>query len=139
MSTTIRPHPLHILGVALVALSVLATAADAAPKASKRARIHSASLEELCDLDAERQHDLSEIDAARSDACGSSLMAPGAMQCEQRYQRAKSRAIDRYEARMDRFRIKAVKELGRELKGDDCCIALPSRYQAFGTNCLVVR
>jgi hypothetical protein len=139
MSTMIRHHSLHILGVALVALTALTTTADAAPKAGKRARIQSPSLEALCDMAAERQRDLSDIDADRADTCSGSITSPGALQCDQSFERAKERVINRYEARMDRFRNKAVKELGRKLKGDDCCIALPTRFQAYGEHCIATR
>jgi hypothetical protein len=61
-------------------------------------------------------------------------MSPGVAQCYNEYENQKMRVMQRYDARLARFRQKAEKQLGRKLRARDCCDALPSRYRLFGHN-----
>jgi len=99
----------------------------------------SEALETLCDLGAELSRDLREIDQDRAGDCEGSALSPELMQCTQRYENQKLNLIQRYDVRMARFREKAQKQIGRELKHSDCCDAMPSRYRFFGEHCVAYR
>jgi len=106
------------------------------PAPAKKALPKSEALETLCDMGVERMRDLQEIDQDKMEECGSSPMSPGVMQCYQEYENKKMQVTSRYEGRMARHREKAEKQLGRKLKDNDCCDALPSRYRLYGANCV---
>jgi hypothetical protein len=123
----------------VVGSSVLPLALGKETGGRKKQKGQSEALEALCDLAADRKQDLAEIDRAKMDECGSSPMSPGVQECYQEYENQKFSVIRRYEARTARFQEKAEKQLKRKVNDDDCCDALPSRFQRFGNRCIAAR